>query len=277
MFVIFRSQEWKGRKLHFHNGLEVLLTLSEGGRMYINNAEYPIRRGSLFVMNNTDFHHSVGNDERLYQFYAIRFDPEEVSGVSTPGFDLTSCFLDHRNFNHHCQLSGDQLENLLKLINRLEYYLSPECSIYGKEVYGKISLAEMLIYVNSLYESAKNTEQSQHSKKSADRISPVIQYIQEHYTEELSLDGLAEAFFISKAHLCRSFRNVTGITLNAYVTNIRILKAKELLRTGCSVNFAGETVGFKSSSHFIRTFTKLEGMSPRRYTKLSTTSIEFKW
>ena len=281
MFVIFRSQEWKGRKLHFHSGYEILLTLSEGDRMYINNAEYPIRRGSLFVMNSTDFHRSVGNnDKQLYQFYAIRFEPDEVNGVSTPNFDLTACFVDHRNFNHHYQLNGDQLDILLKQINRLEYYLSPECSVYGKEVYGKLRLAEMLIYINSLYESAESATGATplpHSQKTSDRISPVIQYIQEHYTEDISLDGLAEAFFINKSHLCRIFKGVTGTTLNAYITNMRALKAKELLRAGYNVNFVGETVGFKSASHFIRTFTKLEGVSPKRYSKLFTSSTKFEW
>ncbi len=279
MFVIFRSQGWNGRKLHFHNGMEILLTLSEGDKMYINNAVYPIRRGSLFVLNSTDFHRSMGSNEKEpYQFYAIRFDPEEVCGVSTPNFDLTACFLDHRNFNHRCQLDADQLENLLRQINMLEYYLSPECSAYGKEIYSKIRLAEMLVYINALYESTGNAAQLQHSnKKSSDRISPVIQYIQEHYTEELSLDDLADVFSISKSHLCRIFKNITGSTLNAYVTNIRVLKAKGLLRAGYSVNFAGEMVGFKSASHFIRTFTKLEGVSPKRYSKLSASSTEFEW
>lgn len=278
MFVIFRSQGWNGRKLHFHNGMEILLTLSEGDKMYINNAVYPIRRGSLFVMNSTDFHRSVGsNDKPPYQFYAIRFDPEEVCGVSTPNVDLTACFLDHRNFNHHCQLNADQLENLLKQINMLEYYLSPECSAYGKEVHSKIRLAEMLLYINALYESTENAAQLQHSKKSSDKISPIIQHIQEHYTEELSLDDLADAFSISKSHLCRIFKSVTGTTLSAYVTNMRVLKAKGFLRAGYSVNFAGEMVGFKSTSHFIRTFTKLEGVSPKRYSKFSASSTEFEW
>lgn len=93
MFIIFRTQQWNWRNLHFHKGMEILLTLSDGGKMYINNAVYPIRRGSLFVMNNMDFHRSDGaSDEQPYQFYAINFDADEVSGVSTAGFDLTSCF-----------------------------------------------------------------------------------------------------------------------------------------------------------------------------------------
>ena len=202
MFVLFRTQEWSKLNLHFHEEQEILLTLSGDGEMYINNEVYPIRRGSLFVINNTDFHRSVGKDNEVpYQFCLIHFDPEEVKGVSTANFDLAACFRDHRNINHRCQLGEDELEGLLKLIKRLAYYLDPECSAYGREVYSKICLSEILIYINSLYEPTMKTSRLQRSEKSPDRITPVIQYIQEHYAEDLSLDSLADMFFISKSHL----------------------------------------------------------------------------
>ncbi len=70
---------------------------------------------------------------------------------------------------------------------------------------------------------------------------------------------------------------MTGITLRAYITNMRVFKAKKFLREGYSVSLAGEMVGFRSTSHFISTFTKLEGVSPKRYSKISTSSNEFEW
>ena len=202
MFVLFRTQEWNRLNLHFHEEQEVLMTLSEGGTMYINNSVYPISRGSLFVISNTDFHRSVGsNKDEPYRFCVIHFEPEEVCGVSTEDFDLTSCFKDHRNFNHHCQLNEEQLENMLAQIRRLESYLAPECPIYGKNIYSKICLSELLVNINSLYESARGAGELQDGKKPPDRISPVIQYIQDHYAGDLSLESIANEFFISKSHL----------------------------------------------------------------------------
>ena len=59
----------------------------------------------------------------------------------------------------------------------------------------------MLIHINALYESTKNEASLPRSKKPLDRIFPVVQYIQEHYAEDLSLENLANTFFISKSQL----------------------------------------------------------------------------
>ena len=70
---------------------------------------------------------------------------------------------------------------------------------------------------------------------------------------------------------------MTGITFRTYITYVRVFKAKGLLREGYSVNIVGEMVGFKSISYFISTFTKIEGISPKRYSKLLISSTEFSW
>ncbi len=70
---------------------------------------------------------------------------------------------------------------------------------------------------------------------------------------------------------------MTGITLRAFITNMRVFKAKDFLRAGYNVKIAGEMVGFQSTSYFISTFTKLEGVSPKRYSKLSSSSTAFEW
>ena len=57
-----------------------------------------------------------------------------MSGFSSESFDLLGCFSDHEQFNHRIQLHGDQLDHLLKLINKMEFYLSVDCSAYGKTV-----------------------------------------------------------------------------------------------------------------------------------------------
>lgn len=264
--------------MHFHDGYEILLILSDGGKIYINNYVYPIKSGSLFVLNKTDIHRSIGdNNNQLYEFYTIGFEPEEIEGVSTNSFDLTRCFSDHRNFNHHRLLNNDQQERILMHIERLRYYLSPECSLFGREVYCKIRLAEILIFINSIYAADNLIRESPSPQLLTDKLQPILHFIQENFAEEISLERLAEEFYISKGHLCRIFKNFTGQTINQYIINLRISKARELLKHGYSVAFTGESVGFKSPSHFIRTFKKSEGLTPKEQKKLLSVSSEFKW
>ena len=115
----FSKEGWQGNQFHFHDHLEILLTMSEGGNLFIRNKIYPISRGSLFVLSPDDLHRSIPQPGSLYQFYSIRFYPEDVSGFSSESFDLLGCFSDHEQFNHRIQLHGDQLDHLLKLINKM--------------------------------------------------------------------------------------------------------------------------------------------------------------
>lgn len=277
MLVVFRTQSWNRVSLHFHEDPEILLSLSDGGQMYINDVAYPIRKGSLFAIRSTDFHRSVGNnDDGPYRFCAVHFDPEEVAGISTRNFDLTAVFHEH-HLARSCQLNDEDLNDMLGKMQRLRCYLNPECKVYARDIYSKLCLAEILVKVNYLLASARVGGIQPESEKLPDKILPVIQYIQQNYVEELSLEKLAEVFFLSKSHLSRTFKKVTGLTLNSYITNVRIFKAKSLLRAGYSVNMAGELVGYKSASYFISMFTKSEGMTPKQYAKAAMFATKFRW
>lgn len=261
----FSKEGWKENQFHYHDPLEIVLVMSEGGSFYIRNAVYPITRGSLFILNSGDLHRSVPDPQSLYQFYSIRFYPEEADSFSTDTFDILRCFRNHGRFHHRVQLLGDQLDHLLKLINKMEYYLSVDCSAYGREVFIKTLLAEALVYVNFLYNTPPLVLPPDNEELS--KLQPVVDYIQAHLAEDLSLDVLAQQVFLSKYYLSHRFKQVFGLPLSEYIIRRRLSCAKLLLRQGASVTLAGEQSGFNSSAHFIRTFVKYVGVSPKQYAK----------
>ena len=266
MQIRFFSREgWLENPFHFHDQMEIVLTMSDGGRFYVRNKIYPITRGSLFILNSDDLHRSCPQTGALYQFYSIRFYAEDVCGFSTPDFDIMSCFSDHETFNHRIQLSGDQLDHLLKLINKIEYYLSADCSAYGKQIFIKTLLAEVLVYINFLYNVPERSLPPDNEEVS--RLQPLFSYVQTHINEELNLDILAKQLFLSKYYLSHHFKEVMGFTISEYIIRRRLSNAKQLLRQGISVSLAGERSGFNSSAHFIRTFVKYVGLSPKQYAK----------
>ena len=106
------------------------------------------------------------------------------------------------------------------------------------------------------------------SKKRLDLVN-VKSYLDEHYTEKISLDGLAGAFFINKFYLSKIFKDAYGTTINAYILSRRITQAKKLLRfTDMSIDEIGSRVGMNDANYFSRSFKKLEGISPSEYKKL---------
>ena len=93
-------------------------------------------------------------------------------------------------------------------------------------------------------------------------------YLDEHYTEKIVLDDLAERYYINKYYLTKIFKETYDSTINGYIIAKRITRAKQLLRfTDMTVDEIGAAVGMGDANYFSRTFRKVEGISPREYRK----------
>ena len=99
-------------------------------------------------------------------------------------------------------------------------------------------------------------------------ISPALDYIEENYMQQFTIEYLAELCHWSLTHFRRVFHDIMGTSPLDYVNNTRILKSCILLRsTEHSILDISEMVGFHSVSSFNRYFIKLMQMSPREYRK----------
>ena len=90
----------------------------------------------------------------------------------------------------------------------------------------------------------------------------VMAYINEHYAQPLTLDEIADAFFISKSYLSHEFVRYTNTSVYEYIQFRRICGAKLLIASGVTLTDAAFQCGFNSYSSFLRTFRKTAGISP---------------
>lgn len=125
------------------------------------------------------------------------------------------------------------------------------------------------LMTNLLLAIMTSSEAYQHAQQSMPyQIKDVANYLSRNFSKEFSLDALAASFSISKYHLCRSFKKYTGFTINEYVTQLRLERAKDLLRTTTlSANKIGALVGIPDENYFYRLFRKHTGQSPHKYRK----------
>lgn len=99
-------------------------------------------------------------------------------------------------------------------------------------------------------------------------IALVEKYIQEHYDQALSLDILAEKVYLTPHYLSSIFIQEKGIGINKYLKNVRMEKAREMLRdTGMKISDISQRVGYSSLSYFCRSFRNEYGMTPEQYRK----------
>jgi AraC-like DNA-binding protein/mannose-6-phosphate isomerase-like protein (cupin superfamily) len=98
------------------------------------------------------------------------------------------------------------------------------------------------------------------------KLQEIRRYLDAHYTEKISLDELADRFYISKYHMSREFKKTFGTTLVGYLTTQRITKAKEMLRfTDLQIEAIARDCGIEDNSYFNKVFQKAEGITPREY------------
>lgn len=98
------------------------------------------------------------------------------------------------------------------------------------------------------------------------KLKLVLEYISEHYAEELSIAQLAKLCYFSEYHFMRFFKKYMGLSCLEYVKDFRLEKAAELLsQEGMSVLDASLSAGFPNLSYFYREFKKKYGMTPKKF------------
>ena len=103
----------------------------------------------------------------------------------------------------------------------------------------------------------------------SEKVSKIIEYINEHLSEDLSYKVLSEVFYLSEKYLYKIFKNETGFTLSDYIKEQRIIMAQSILNAGGSAKTAAYSSGFKDYSAFYRCFLKKVGITPTEYIKLN--------
>lgn len=125
------------------------------------------------------------------------------------------------------------------------------------------SLNELLVLL--MKESWHPAERSDAILKKQN-FDPIRDYLDTHYTEKVSLDALADQFFISKFYLTRVFKEQYGVSINTYVLNLRITKAKQMLRfTDKKLEDIGYQCGLGAPHYFSRIFKQVEGITPSEF------------
>lgn len=104
--------------------------------------------------------------------------------------------------------------------------------------------------------------------KTKGAVEEIRLYLESHYMESITLEGLSQRFFLERTYIGHMFSRMTGSSPIRYLTTVRIQKSKELLRfTDDTLAKIAEKVGFSSEQYLSRVFKGVEGISPREYRK----------
>lgn len=153
---------------------------------------------------------------------------------------------------------------------RLDTLLSSIIETAGSDDYIRdMRLNEKLCaLLTMIMEASWNPERGIRGKKRRE-IYQIRAWCDENYMNQATLDEIAGMFFIDKFYMLKMFKEQYGMTINAYITNKRITRAKQLLRfTDDSIAEIGARVGITDANYFNKLFKKVEGMTPGQFRKM---------
>jgi AraC-type DNA-binding domain-containing proteins len=254
------------KDFHIHDAFEIMLVLSDNVKCSIGEKSYAISKNTMLLFNNMDLHQLSLRKPGVYDRYVLYFKPEYIESLSSEETDLLECFF-FRPFPepHIIVMQQEEINMFLQLLDKI-CACQDNCikHLYGHDLRIKFLLGELLLFINNAYRTYHNIKTDNFTHDYS-LIYSLINFIHKNLSEKLSLDKLAQQFFINKYHLCTLFKNVTGVSPNQYIINCRIIRAKELLSKNLSVETVCEITGFNNLSHFSRTFKQHIGCSPKKF------------
>ena len=265
-FEVFRYKDAypKEVSLHHHDFYEVYFFLSGNVQYNIESRSYLLTPGDVLLISPMELHQPMfGQDQREYERIVLWIDKQFLEGFSLPGQSFTVCF-DTEN-PHHTNLlrpEGVARQFLMFMLEQLISENSTEDPYW--EVSAMTYLAQVLILLNRLALKHRK-EESVTGQDST--VYSVLGYINEHYSESLTLDDLANQFFISKYHLAREFQRLVGTSVHRYIVQKRLVMAKQMLSAGKPSSEVYQSCGFGDYSNFYRAFKSEYQISPKEFVR----------
>lgn len=262
-FKLYDNTDFEAYPAHWHTPIEILMPLKNTYEITCKNETFILQEGDLLFINSGVIHSlSATEGERLifqadYSLLHNVTDIESVLSNIPPALLVTK---------ENAPDIHDRLHELMLDIHR-EYF--SDSILASAAIYYK--LLEMLVLIGRKHtgEGMKSDITYNKQKEYTAKFIYVCQYIQEHCTEDLSLDDAAGLAGFSKYHFARLFKDFTGSSFYKYLNQKRIVHAEKLLvDSEISITEVALQSGFSSLSTFIRMFKIIKGCTPTEFRNL---------
>lgn len=257
--------EEKTMNIHIHDCYEMYYSISGGKQFLIDNRFYDINPGDLFIINQFESHYLTQINNMVHERIILSIHPDFLKEISTIKTDLSYCFTERNQvFNHRISLNKEQQNRFLYFIGKIT-----TSNEFGSDIIERVAFMEMMVMINSLFITNHSSEMKDSTFQYNQQVQEILSYINQHIDEAITVELLAELFYISTSYICRIFKATTGTTINKYINARRITIAKSLLTVGLGVSEVCEKCGFNDYSNFLKAFTKAVGISPKKYAQYS--------
>ncbi len=235
---------------NWHENVEFFLVTGGTGAMQYGRDTLPLSKGDIVLVNSGVLHRPYSIEGLDYYFIIV-----DESFCKENGLDIASV-----SFVQH--LRSRTTEKLFLCVAEAEERYEDDASPLAA---ARLRLAVLHLLIDLFEHHVTSTDGSERAASLSERyIKEAMGFINEHYTERMTLQMIASFLGVSRCHLSREFKRITGQTVLEYINVLRCKRAELLLSCGKSATVAALDCGFESLSYFSRTYKRLMGSSPSK-------------
>lgn len=239
------KNHWHEIDLHIHNEFELYINLEGDISFLVGDSLYPVSRGDVIIARPGEQHHCVYRSDKPHKMFWILFDCQKNSSLLD--------FLQPEFNDNYIPTEGKLSEEILELCAKLHSEkLSKEEQLYS------------FFRIFAILKESKNKSANVEDILPQD-LSQIIDYIDQHIHEQLTVTQIANDLFISQSTLERRFKQILDITPLEFIRKKKLILAAQLLQSGESVLQTGLNLGYSDNSYFIQIFKKYYGCTPYKY------------
>lgn len=242
------GDDWHS-KPHTHYCTELFCVVNGKGFIQVDSQQFPVRKGELFIINPHTLHTELSFAEDCLEYIVMGINGIQFCTKESNDIHLTDTTI---NTEH-----GDYCFYFNNILHEMEE---------KQEGYQEICAKLAYVFLVQLQRRISQQTVPLNRTKTNSECARIRQYLDDHFTEHITLDLLADMVHINKHHLVHLFSKEIGCSPINYLLAKRILESKRLLK-GCnySVSEISHCLGFSSPNYFSQRFKKAVGLTPLEY------------
>lgn len=245
---------------HYHDFHKILLFLSGSVSYSVEGREYDLCPGDIVLIRAGEIHRPVVHENVSYKRMIIYISDDFFADCLKDNCNLFYCFEEAKRQNSNLiRLPQRSSNRVMATANDLAASFSEKDS--STLLYQKVKFIEYLILLNRII------KQEQITYLTAGTVNPVVldimNYINEHIEEDLSIDVIAERIFLNRSYIMHLFKSETGYTIGKYITEKRLFLANHYIAQGFSMTDACYKSGFKNYTTFYQAYKNKYHVSPK--------------
>ncbi len=251
---------------HQHSFYEVYVFLQGSLTYIVGGSYYHLMPGDILIIPPMVLHRPIFDEPRgQYERMVIWFDNDYISSLSSEQTDLSECL---SPFIHSGSvfIPADWAATTVIRYQIHQLNSTFQTREFGWDVQCKSFLTQILLNIReTITDETHFTSDRTNSNPIVDKT---LDYIQEHLTENLTLEEISANNFTSKYYLSHVFRSQLGVSIYQYILARRLCLAKQLITEGMPISKVYSSCGFNSYSNFFRVFKSYFGITPKEYYRI---------